>query len=138
MTIQHLRVARPTDRLGEIVAFYREFFEFEVVASFEDHEGFDGVMLGRPEDAFHLEFTHERGRTSPGAASHEHLLVLYLDEDAWHDVQLRLKSAEVPFVSSHNPYWDRHGVTIEDPDGNRIVLHRGPWNAARSKVETPM
>lgn len=25
-------------------------------------------------------------------------------------------------VTSTNPYWDRGGVTIEDPDGYRVVL----------------
>ncbi|MBD5655786.1 MAG: VOC family protein [Candidatus Eremiobacteraeota bacterium] len=137
MTIQHLRIGRPTDRLGEIVAFYRELFKLEVVAAFEDHEGFGGVMLRRPGDAFHLEFTHERGRTSPAPPSKEHLLVFYLEEDAWRDMQLRLESANVPSVSSHNPYWDRHGITFEDPDGNRIVVHHGRWEVERSEAEAP-
>jgi hypothetical protein len=60
MTVQHLRVARPTDRLPEVVAFYQELFEFEVLASFEDHEGVDGVVVGRRGSDFHLEFTRQR------------------------------------------------------------------------------
>lgn len=30
-------------------------------------------------------------------------------------------------VSSFNPYWDREGVTFEDPDGCRIVLRNAAW-----------
>ena len=35
----HLRVARPTDNLPEIIQFYRDGLGFEVIGSFEDHEG---------------------------------------------------------------------------------------------------
>jgi hypothetical protein len=30
-------------------------------------------------------------------------------------------------VPSFNPYWDRDGVTFEDPDGYRIVLQKAAW-----------
>ena len=31
-------------------------------------------------------------------------------------------------VPSRNPYWDRFGVTIADPDGCRVVLTERTWN----------
>lgn len=31
------------------------------IGHFEDHDGFDGVMLGHPLQTWHLEFTHHRG-----------------------------------------------------------------------------
>ena len=57
----HLRVARATDHLEEIVRFYRDGLGFEVVGEFYDHEGFDGVMLGHAGFPYHFEFTRERG-----------------------------------------------------------------------------
>lgn len=30
-------------------------------------------------------------------------------------------------VPAFNPYWDRQGVTFEDPDGYRVVLQRTDW-----------
>jgi catechol 2,3-dioxygenase-like lactoylglutathione lyase family enzyme len=30
-------------------------------------------------------------------------------------------------VESRNPYWDRYGVTLVDPDGYRLVLSRRTW-----------
>jgi hypothetical protein len=42
-----LRVARPTDNLDELVRFYRDGLGLEILFRFENHEGFDGVMLGR-------------------------------------------------------------------------------------------
>ena len=127
MQIQHLRIARPTERLAELVAFYEKILGFEVIAEFVDHEGFDGVMLGRRDLGFHLEFTHERASVVAAVSFPEQLLVFYLEEPAWLDVRARLEAHGVRAVPSHNPYWDRHGITIEDPDGHGIVLHRGAW-----------
>jgi hypothetical protein len=33
------------------------------------------------------------------------------------------------FVASSNPHWDEHGVTLEDPDGYRLVLQRADWES---------
>ena len=55
-----LRVARPTDHLEEIVRFYTDGLGLSRLGSFEDHDGFDGVMLGVPGAAYHLEFTRKR------------------------------------------------------------------------------
>ena len=88
-------------------------------------------MLGRSGDAFHLEFTHERGaRETAEPPSPEDLLVFYLDETEWLKARARLETFDVAPVRSHNAYWDRHGITVEDPDGFRVVLHRGPWSNA--------
>jgi hypothetical protein len=58
----HLRIARPTDDLGQAIRLYTKGLGFEVLASFEDHEGFNGVMLGHVSLPYHLEFTQQRGR----------------------------------------------------------------------------
>ncbi len=56
-----LRVARPTDHFDEAVRFYTEGVGLTELGSFEDHEGFDGVMLGLAGASYHLEFTRKRG-----------------------------------------------------------------------------
>ena len=55
-----MRVDRPTDQLLEVTAFYRDGFGMTVLTSFEDHDGFDGVILGHMRAPYHLEFTHHR------------------------------------------------------------------------------
>jgi len=40
----------------------------------------------------------------------------------WAPVPLRL------IVGYGNPYWDRCGLTFEDPDGYRVVLQRENWD----------
>lgn len=130
MNAAHLRVARATDDLAAVVRFYRDGFGFEVIGSFEDHEGFDGVMLGHRGAGYHLEFTHRRGHTVGRAPTDENLLVFYLPDRAeWDAAVARARSAGHVPVSPANPYWDRNGVTFEDPDGYRIVLQNAAWNA---------
>lgn len=53
-----LRVARPTDNLDRIASMYCQGLGFQVLASFKNHEGFDGAIIGKGAQAYHLEFTH--------------------------------------------------------------------------------
>ncbi len=125
----HLRVARPTDNLTDIVKFYRDGLGFEVLYEFHDHEGFDGVMLGHKESAYHLEFTHKRGHTSGRAPTEDNLLVFYVpDETEWQKAVQRLESQGYKAVKAFNPYWDKQGKTFEDPDGYRVVLQNARWS----------
>lgn len=126
----HLRVARASDDLAGVLRFYREGLGFEVVGSFEDHAGFDGVMLGLPGLAYHLEFTRERGRAAGRAPTEENLLVFYLpDPEDWRRAVGRMRAHGYEPVRSHNPYWDVRGATFEDPDGYRVVLQNAAWPA---------
>lgn len=124
----HLRVARPTDNLEAVVRFYRDGLGFEVLFDFKDHGGFDGVMLGVPGAAYHLEFTHKAGHTAGKAPTEDNLLVFYLpDLEEWKRAVARLQSCGYQPVSAFNPYWDRLGKTFEDPDGYRVVLQNAQW-----------
>ncbi|MFL5331347.1 MAG: VOC family protein [Gemmataceae bacterium] len=129
----HLRVARPTDNLAAIVAFYRDSLGFHVLGEFQDHDGFDGVILGHMGSAYHLEFTRKAGHTVGRAPTQDHLLVFYLpDAQEWEAVIARMERAGHKPVTSFNPYWDRHGRTFEDPDGYRIVLQNSSWPIQRT------
>ncbi len=123
-----LRVARPTDHLEEVVRFYVEGLGLLRLGSFEDHDGFDGVMLGLPGAAYHLEFTRKRGHVAGPAATQDNLLVFYLPDVAdWQEVVNRMRAAGYKPVAAFNPYWDRDGCTFQDPDGYRVVLQNGSW-----------
>jgi len=124
----HLRVARPTDDLAAVVRFYRDGLGLEVLSEFHDHDGFDGVMLGRPGSAYHLEFTRRKGHSAGRAPTGDNLLVFYLPDNAeWRATVARLERAGYHPVESVNPYWDRRGRTFEDPDGYRVVLQNASW-----------
>jgi len=125
-----LRIARPTDRLAEIVEMYTTGLDLRELGRFEDHDGYDGVMLGRPGLGWHLEFTSSRREPASGAPSAEHLLVLYLPErEAWETACVRMLAAGFMAVAAENPYWEQLGRTYADPDGYRVVLQNARWPA---------
>jgi hypothetical protein len=125
-----LRVARPTDQLDEVVRFYTVGIGLEPLGGFENHEGFDGVMLGTPGAAYHLEFTRKIGHIAGRAPTADNLLVFYLpDLQQWQDAVDRMIAAGYEPVSSFNPYWDQTGRTFEDPDGYRVVFQNASWPA---------
>ena len=125
----HLRVARATDNLTDVAQFYRDGLGFEVLYEFQDHDGFDGIMLGHKGAAYHLEFTHKRGHTAGRAPTEDNLLVFYLaDEVEWRQAVERLENRGYNAVTAFNPYWDKQGKTFEDPDGYRVVLQNARWS----------
>src|SRR2546421_12548863 len=120
-----LRVARHTERLDEVVAFYRDGIGLTEIGGFRDHDGYDGVFLEGPGTSAHLELTAGGGRRAP-APHPESLLVLYLgDDEEGRTVVTRLGVDPVPPA---NPYWAEHGVTVQDPDGFRVVLVPERWD----------
>jgi len=128
MTVPILRVARPSDDLEAVVGFYRDGLGLQVLDRFADHNGFDGVMLGRAGAPYHLEFTRAHGHAAGKAPTPDNLLVFYFpDPEAWRSAVDRMRAAGFAPVASFNPYWDRAGATFEDPDGYRVVLQRGAW-----------
>ncbi len=114
-----LRVARHTERLDEVVAFYRDGLGLPEIGGFRDHAGYDGVFLDIPGTGAHLELTTGGAHRAPQPHP-ESLLVLYLaDELAVRATAAQLGAEPVPPANS---YWADHGLTFEDPDGFRVVL----------------
>ena len=100
-----------------------------VVGSFEDHDGFDGVMLGLEGSSYHFEFTHYRTHPVVPAPTPEDLLVFYMPAAAeWQTACASMLAAGFKQVSPFNPYWETRGRTYEDPDGYRIVLQQAQWS----------
>ena len=125
----HLRVARPTDHMDDIVKFYRDGLGLDVLATFQEHEGFDGVMLGKEGAAYHFEFTHAHGHRAGRAPTPDNLIVFYLpDETEWRAAVERMTAHGYAPVPSFNPYWEQRGKTFEDADGYRVVLENGAWD----------
>ena len=75
-----LRIARPTDHLAAITKMYAIGLGFTVLAEFHDHDGFDGIILGHPQQPYHLEFTTQRGHQVGRVPMQDHLLVFYLPD----------------------------------------------------------
>jgi catechol 2,3-dioxygenase-like lactoylglutathione lyase family enzyme len=123
-----LRVARPSDNLDALRRFYEQGLGLALLFRFEDHEGFDGIILGQEGAPYHFEFTRARGHAAGRAATLDNLLVFYLPNvDQWQASVQRMCDSGFNPVPAFNPYWDREGVTFEDPDGYRVVLQHIAW-----------
>jgi len=124
-----LRVVRPTDNLAAIVEMYVAGLGFSVIAQFVDHEGFDGAILGHPQQPYHFAFTSQHGHCAGSAPTKDHLLVFFMPaQSEWEESCKRMLKAGFRAVRSSNPYWDRKGRTFEDVDGYRVVLQNDAWS----------
>jgi YycE-like protein len=112
---------------------YSRGLGLRVLRSFEDHDGFDGVMLGAPGTDYHFEFTHSRHHPVQPSPTVEDLAVFYIPaEEAWQATCTSMLAAGFKEVAAFNPYWALRGRTFEDRDGYRIVLERASWSDAES------
>lgn len=124
---QRVRIARPTHQLDRIAEQYQQGLGMTLLGAFQDHEGYDGVMLGYADSDVHFEWTREAGAAIAPPPHAEDLWVLYLDRREDLDaLAQRALGAGFREVAAHNPYWQRHGRTLEDVDGHRVVLALPP------------
>src|SRR5258707_4669945 len=119
----HLRVTRPTDNLQIIANMYEQRLGLQVLTHFENHEGFDGIMLGNREMSYHFEFTYHRDHIVGRAPTQDNLLVFYIpNKSEWDERCHQMLAAGFKQVDSHNPYSDKSGRTFDDIDGYRVVI----------------
>jgi catechol 2,3-dioxygenase-like lactoylglutathione lyase family enzyme len=125
----HLRIARPSHDLQASQRFWVDGLGLDILfrADSTAEGGRPLLMVGWPDAAWHLELVGDPDDETPATPTEEDLLVLYVHGDVDEDVVGRLVDAGGTRVSARNPYWDRWGVTIADPDGYRLVLANLSW-----------
>jgi catechol 2,3-dioxygenase-like lactoylglutathione lyase family enzyme len=125
----HLRIARPSRDLRAAERFWVTGLGLHVL--FRTDETAEGghalLMVGWPDAAWHLELVGDPDGAAPAAPTEEDLLVLYVSGEIDEHLVRRLIDAGGTRVAARNPYWDRWGVTIADPDGYRLVLSTRSW-----------
>ncbi|KAF9999066.1 hypothetical protein BGZ79_007302 [Entomortierella chlamydospora] len=134
-----MRFARPTASLSKMLHFYQTALNFDLIATFDNHRGFDGRILSPPSNIpgtpapWHLEFTYQHSHGASEAErcrapTQDNLLAFYLKDRAEVDARAtRMNEHGYEAVKSVNPYWDDCGVTFEDPEGWRVVLCWLEW-----------
>jgi catechol 2,3-dioxygenase-like lactoylglutathione lyase family enzyme len=124
----HLRIARPTRDLRAAERFWVEGLGLSVLWRTEGEQAGDHALLmaGIPGGGWHLELVGASGLEP--APTEEDLLVVYLEGPVPDELVGRLESCGGRRVPARNPYWDRWGVTVEDPDGYRLVLSTRRWH----------
>jgi predicted enzyme related to lactoylglutathione lyase len=108
-------------------AFYVDAVGFGVLAQWEDHEGYDGVVLSIGNATRQLELLQQHG-VLPAPTS-EDQIVLYLGSIESVDTTAeRIRQAGHEPVRSPNPYWKRDGaLCFIDPDGYWLILSPSSW-----------
>lgn len=126
MSLVAMRVARPTVELDRIRSFYEHVVGLPLLGLFFDHDGFDGVIFGLPDERAQLELVRSPHGDIP-VPTNEDALVLYhrspADASALADRLQGAGTVEVTDDPTLNPYWPRHGARCYvDPDGYRLIV----------------
>lgn len=118
------RYARHTNSIDKLIVFYRDIIGLEVLATFENHNGYDGVFIGKSDSNWHIEFTQNTDATNHHFDADD-VLVFYPDSTIEYDQILNaLDKACIKQEIPKNPYWQRNGIQISDPDGYGIIISK--------------
>ena len=117
-----IRIARHTSNLELITEFYTKVIGLEILGSFQDHDGYNGVFLGKAGLSWHLEFT-QSAQPPRHIFDEDDLLVFYPETaEAYEAMLRRMKDQHVQSLPAKNPYWNANGILLKDPDGYGVVL----------------
>ncbi len=116
------RFARHTNDLERIKSFYITVLGFKLLGSFENHNGYDGIFIGKQNENWHLEFTKSDAIVDFNFGE-EDILVFYPNSKLEYEIMLdKIKLHCIEFIAAKNPYWSDNGKMFLDPDGYRIVI----------------
>lgn len=125
-----IRIARPCRDLRAAERFWVQGAGLDVLWRTGESVGTDEhalLMVGVAGAGWHLELVLDPEAAESSHMSEEDLLVLYLGEAPTEELLQRLVEHGGRQVAARNPYWNRWGVTVEDPDGYRVVLCSRTW-----------
>jgi len=116
------RFARHTNDLEQIKSFYIDILGFELLGGFENHNGYDGIFIGKSNENWHLEFTKSEDIVLFDF-NEDDILVFYPNSKMEFDLVVnKVQSHKIEFIKAKNPYWNENGKMILDPDGYRVVI----------------
>jgi hypothetical protein len=94
----------------------------ELLGGFENHNGYDGVFIGKPNENWYLEFTKSDEIVTFNFGE-EDILVFYPNTKLEFElIHVKLKTNKMEFIKAKNSYWNENGKMILDPDGYRVVI----------------
>jgi catechol-2,3-dioxygenase len=117
-----LRIARHTNNLDKIISFYTHIVGLEELGSFQKHDKYSGIFLGKKGQDWHLEFTvsDEIPQHTPDP---DDLLVFYLStEKEYQDILARFSEHGIEKKTAKNPYWNKASSFYLDPDGFGVII----------------
>ena len=118
LPVTQLRFARTTSRLEAVVHSYRDCLGIDELSRFEDHAGYDGVMLGLPDAWYSLELTQRTGIEGSASTTENLPGARPQNRVGARPGRGALHQQRVPARPSREPVPGRtDAVTFEAPDG---------------------
>ena len=116
------RFARHTNDLEKLKTFYIVVLGLELLGSFENHNNYDGIFIGKQNLDWHLEFTKSNVLVEFNF-NEDDILVFYPEIiSEYNEILKRVSDNNIKIIESKNPYWNINGKMILDPDGYRIII----------------
>ena len=116
------RIARHTNNLNQLKSFYIDVLGFEVLGSFENHDNYNGIFIGKPQFDWHLEFT-QSNEIVEFNYNEVDILVFYPEKISEYNQLLEnIQKQNISIIKAKNPYWNENGKMILDPDGYRVII----------------
>ena len=118
----NLRIARHTKNLKNALDFYVDIIGLEKIGGFENHNGYDGIFIGKKNLAWHLEFT-----TSSENPNHffddDDIIVFYPEsKDEFENIIKKFKEKNIEILKAKNPYWNVNGFLVKDFDNQNVAI----------------
>lgn len=126
----HIRIARPVRDLDTAEDFYVRGLGLSLldrITGRPEAGERDLLMVGPANGFWHLELTASSNDPVEPTPTPEDLLVVYLGGPVPTKAVAQAVQHGGTVVPSHNPYWDRWGITLRDPDGYHLVLTERAW-----------
>lgn len=118
----NLRVARHTNDLQKIKSFYIDILGFELLGSFENHDKYDGIFIGKSNADWHFEFT-KSDKEANHFSDADDIIVLYPKTIIeYNNLINSILNNNISTITSNNPYWNENGKMFLDPDDFRIII----------------
>jgi catechol 2,3-dioxygenase-like lactoylglutathione lyase family enzyme len=116
------RFARHTNNLKKVKSFYTKVLGLELLGSFENHNGYDGIFIGKPNESWHIEFTKSIETVNHNFGEEDYLVFYPENESEYNSILERISENKIEFIESKNHYWNENGKIIFDPDGFGIII----------------
>ena len=120
----NFRIARHTNNLEKITAFYINILNLTVLGFFNNHNNYDGVFIGKENLDWHLEFTKSNHKAEHKFDDDDILVFYPTTLIAYNNIIENINANKIKVHTAKNPYWHKNGILIKDPDGYNIIISK--------------
>lgn len=116
------RIARHTNDLKKVHEFYVDILGLEKIGGFVNHNGYDGIFIGRTGLNWHLEFT--KSNVVPDHVFDEDDILVFYPEtkSEYQKILNKIECNGIKILPSKNPYWNENGILIKDFDNHNVII----------------